>query len=38
MLGTLMGNVWFFQFGHFFKNAKEKCKDPYLVERYANQC
>ncbi len=37
MLGVLMGNVWFFQFGHFFKYAKEKCKDPYPVERYATE-
>ncbi len=37
MLGILMGNVWFFQFGHFFKTAKEKCKDPYPVERYATE-
>ncbi len=28
----------FFQFGHFFKNAKEKCKDPYPVEHYVNKC
>jgi GST-like protein len=27
----------FGQFGHFFKTAKEKCKDPYPVERYANE-
>ncbi|CAM6023423.1 unnamed protein product [Sphagnum balticum] len=27
----------FGQFGHFFKYAKEKCKDPYPVERYANE-
>ncbi len=24
----------FGQFGHFFKYAKDKCKDPYPVERY----
>jgi len=27
----------FGQFGHFFKYAKEKCKDPYPVERYATE-
>ena len=27
----------FGQFGHFFKYAKEKCKDPYPVERYTNE-
>jgi GST-like protein len=27
----------FGQFGHFFKYAKEKCKDPYPVERYSNE-
>ncbi len=25
------------QFGHFFKFAKEKCKDPYPVEPYATE-
>jgi glutathione S-transferase len=25
------------QFGHFFKYAKEKCKDPYPVERYTTE-
>jgi GST-like protein len=25
------------QFGHFFKFAKDKCKDPYPVERYATE-
>jgi GSH-dependent disulfide-bond oxidoreductase len=27
----------FGQFGHFFKYAKDKCKDPYPVERYTNE-
>ena len=27
----------FGQFGHFFKYAKDKCKDPYPVERYSNE-
>ncbi|KAJ7532616.1 hypothetical protein O6H91_13G012000 [Diphasiastrum complanatum] len=27
----------FGQFGHFFLFAKEKCKDPYPLERYANE-
>lgn len=25
------------QFGHFFKYAKDKCLDPYPVERYTNE-
>jgi len=34
-----MGGVgpMFGQFGHFFKYAKEKCKDPYPVERYTTE-
>ena len=27
----------FGQFGHFFKYAGDKCKDPYPVERYKNE-
>jgi GST-like protein len=27
----------FGQFGHFFKYAKDKCKDPYPIERYTNE-
>ncbi|KAJ7532613.1 hypothetical protein O6H91_13G011900 [Diphasiastrum complanatum] len=27
----------FGQLGHFYKYAKEKCKDPYPVTRYANE-
>jgi glutathione S-transferase len=27
----------FGQFGHFFKYAKDKCHDPYPVERYTNE-
>ncbi len=27
----------FGQFGHFYKYAKDKCKDPYPVERYTNE-
>ncbi len=27
----------FGQFGHFYKYAKEKCKDPYPVERYTKE-
>src|SRR5450755_2661229 len=27
----------FGQFGHFFKHARDKCKDPYPVERYTNE-
>jgi GST-like protein len=27
----------FGQFGHFFKYARDKCKDPYPVERYTNE-
>jgi GST-like protein len=27
----------FGQFGHFFKYARDKCKDPYPIERYTNE-
>lgn len=27
----------FGQFGHFFRFAKDKCKDPYPTERYSNE-
>ena len=27
----------FGQFGHFFKYAKDKCKDPYPLERYSKE-
>ena len=27
----------FGQFGHFFKYAVDKCKDPYPIERYTNE-
>ena len=27
----------FGQFGHFFKYAREKCTDPYPIERYSNE-
>lgn len=27
----------FGQFGHFFKYAREKCQDPYPLERYTNE-
>ncbi len=27
----------FGQFGHFFKYAGDKCKDPYPIERYTNE-
>src|SRR4051812_18338077 len=27
----------FGQFGHFFKYAKDKCNDPYPIERYTNE-
>lgn len=27
----------FGQFGHFFKYARDKCNDPYPVERYSNE-
>lgn len=27
----------FGQFGHFYKYAAEKCRDPYPVERYSNE-
>ncbi len=27
----------FGQFGHFYKSAVEKCKDPYPLERYKNE-
>ncbi|KAG0592100.1 hypothetical protein M758_1G196100 [Ceratodon purpureus] len=34
-----MGGIgpMFGQFGHFFKYAKDKCLDPYPVERYTNE-
>jgi GST-like protein len=34
-----MANVgpYFGQFGHFFKYGKDKCKDPYPLERYSNE-
>lgn len=25
------------QFGHFYKYARDKCKDPYPLERYTNE-
>ena len=34
-----VGNIGplFGQFGHFFKYAKDKCQDPYPIERYTNE-
>jgi GST-like protein len=34
-----MGGVgpMFGQFGHFYRFAKDKCKDPYPTERYGNE-
>eukprot|EP00245_Coleochaete_scutata_P004578 TRINITY_DN172_c0_g1_i1.p1 TRINITY_DN172_c0_g1~~TRINITY_DN172_c0_g1_i1.p1 ORF type:complete len:302 (-),score=68.37 TRINITY_DN172_c0_g1_i1:409-1314(-) len=34
-----MGGIgpMFGQFGHFFKYAKDKCKDPYPLERYTTE-
>jgi len=36
--GDLGYCLWVFnQFGHFFKIAKDKCMDPYLLEHYTNE-